>query len=250
MSQTHTRVVFPLFFSFISVFTVAEAEMIFQSAERTIHGSGTQLEAEEMVTTNFAPLADDLLNSGYIRDGNNTIVGSVSAFASQSSSISETQVRGLARGSGFASGPGEGIGLSSMAIDFDINQETRFTLTGQLRLAPHDQEDGIAESIAYIRLTGPSGIAMEVELDEANPPNSLGIVDFTKDNRITGIYPEGSYRLEAYAKGHGSDGKTRCVDFDFTLTALNAISVPEAATPWYSALVLSGLWGLRRRRPT
>lgn len=247
MSQSLNRVVVVAFL--LCCTKMLSAEMMFQSSERLIQGYGTQLDESTRSTIGTAPFVDDLLSSGYVRDESNSITGSVSAFASQSSTLSENQIRGLARGSGFGSGADvEGVGISSMTVDFDIDQDMRFTLVGQLRLAPHGDDIGLADSMAFLRLVGPNGVAMEVRLDADNPPNNLGIVDFTKDNRISDIFPEGSYTLEAYAKGHGSEGKTRCVDFDFTLTALNAVAVPEPSTQGLFLVALAGALAIRRRR--
>ena len=124
----------------------------------------------------------------------------------------------------------------------------RFTLTGQLRLAPHGDDIGLNGSNAFIRLTGPQGVALEVIMDEGHLPDSGGAIDFTDENRISEVFPSGVYTLEAFAEGHGNDGKTRCVDFDFTLTALNAVAVPEPSASLLFVLAMIGLTLQRRRR--
>lgn len=248
MSHKDTRVV--LFAGTLVLLgaALAQAEIMYKSAERAIYGEGTQLDAIEQLTTGMEPFTSDMLNSGYVRDDQNSIVGSVSSFASQSSTLSDNQIRGLARGSGFGSGGAEGIGRSSMLVEFEIDQSMRFTLTGQLRLAPHGGQISINDSEAYIRLTGPEGIAIEVVMNEDNLPDVLGLIDFSGDERISDVFPSGNYTLEAFAEGHGSDGTTRCVDFDFTLTALNAVAVPEPDMAIVFVLAALGLIASKKRR--
>lgn len=226
--------------------TSANAEMIYISSDRGISGSGTQLNEVLETSVDFGAYSEDLLNSGYVRDENNSIVGSVSSSASQTSTLSDNQIRGLGRGSGFGSGPAEGVGNSSMTVEFSISESMRFTLAGQLRLAPHGGVAGLNGSSAYVRLTGPDGVALEVKMDEDNLPNSLGIVDFTAGDRLTGVFPAGEYLLEAFSEGHGSNGVTRCADFDFTMTALEVAAVPEPAA--CGLLMVAGLSCLRLRR--
>ncbi len=203
MKKTHFKLVAVV--TLVLAWTsLSSAEMIYRSATRTIYGNGTQLEEELQLVDNLTTFTSDLMNSGYVRDDSNSIVGSVSAFASQSSTLSENQIRGLSRGSGFGSGGAEGVGRSTMEIDFDIDSTMRFTLTGQLRLAPHGDNIGLNGSNAYIRLIGPDGgIAMEVMMDENNLPDSLGAVDFSGSDRMTGIFPAGSYTWKHFLKGMG-----------------------------------------------
>ena len=85
-------------YAFVFLFcssTLSHAEMIYLSAERSISSAGTQLEAEEQSTIDMAPFTTDMLNSSYVRDENKAIIGSVSSFASQSSTLSNNQIRGL-----------------------------------------------------------------------------------------------------------------------------------------------------------
>lgn len=226
------------------------AEMIYQSAERGISGSGSQLNEIIEVSASLGTFSDDLLNSGYVRDEGNAIIGSVSSSSSQTSTLTSNQIRGLGRGSGFGSGPANGLGSAFMDVEFAIDETTRFTLAGQLRLAPHGGELGLNGSLAYVRLTGPDGIvALEVRMDEENQPDNLGIVDFTGPNQLSGVFSAGDYRLEAFSEGHGSTGLTRCADFDFTLSALEVAAVPEPTTislVGFASLV--GLCSRRRRR--
>ena len=248
MSSTPQRVILPVVLAFTLSIASTQAGIIYKSAERLIHGSGTQLEAKEEGSSDLSPFTADLLHSGYVRDEANKITGSVSAFASQTSSLTENQIQGLARGTGFGSGPEtDGFGISSMKVDFDIDQTMQLTLSGQLRLIPHTDIADLNGSVAYVKLMGPEGIAMEVLLDEDHLPDRLGIVDFTKENAFTGIFPAGSYVLEAYAEGHGSHGKNRCVDFDFKLTAFDTVPVPEPATSLMVVVALGLLVRLRRR---
>lgn len=225
---------------------IANAEMIIISADRGISGSGTQLNELLETSVGHGSFTDDLLNSGYVRDDSNSIVGSVSATSSQTSTMTDNQIRGLGRGSGFGSGPGEGVGDSFMDVDFAVNESMRFTLSGQLRLAPHGGALGLNGSSAYVRLTGPDGVALEVKMDEDNLPNNLGVVDFGGGERLTGIFPPGDYKLEAFSQGHGSNGLTRCADYDFTLTALEVAAVPEPAA--FGLLAFGALTCLRFRR--
>ena len=229
--------------------STTHAEMMFRSSERNILGGGTQLVQRLEGTSEFGTFSDDLLASGYVRDEGNRIVGSVSATASQSSSLTATQIRGLGRGSGFASGPdAEGIATSAMTVDFTLTDSMRLTLSGQLRLVPHGEGIDPNGSMALIRLTGPEGIVMEVVMDEDNLPDSLGNVDFSGSDRISGVFAAGDYTLEAMSTGRGSHGLTRCADFDFTLTALESVAVPEPSAA--GMLLLGGLavFGRRRRR--
>lgn len=219
--------------------SVATAEMIFVSSDRGISGSGTQLTEVLETQASLGSFTDDLLNSGYVRDESNAIVGSVSSSASQTSTLTENQIRGLGRGSGFGSGPAEGSGNSFMNVDFTVSESMRFTLSGQLRLAPHGGELGLNGSEAYVRLTGPDGVALEVVMDDDNMPDNLGIVDFTGAERLSGIFPAGDYTLEAFSVGHGSNGLTRCADYDFTLTALEVAAVPEPAA--FGLMAFAGL---------
>jgi hypothetical protein len=224
----------------------ANAEMIYTTATRTIGGSGTQL--EEMLETHasLGSYTDDLLSSGYVRDDGNAIVGSVSSSSSQTSTLSDNQIRGLGRGSGFGSGPAEGVGNSSMNVEFSVTETTRFSLAGQLRLAPHGGALGLNGSTAYVRLTGPDGVALEVMMDEDNQPDNLGIVDFSGSDQLSGVFPAGDYVLEAFSEGHGSDGLTRCADFDFTLSVLEVAAVPEPAA--FSLMAFAGLALMRLRK--
>lgn len=242
-------------FKFVAVITLAlsftslaSAEMMYKSATRTIYGSGSQLDTEEQTSDLLTTFSSEMMNSGYVRDDSNSIVGSVSAFASQSSTLSENQIRGLSRGSGFGSGGAEGVGRSTMEVEFEIDSSMRFTLTGQLRLAPHGDNIALNGSNAYIRLTGDDGVAMEVMMDEDNLPDSLGSVDFSGVNRMSKVFPAGTYTLEAFAEGHGDDGKTRCVDFDFSFTALEAVAVPEPSSSLLFGMAAFGMMLVRRRR--
>lgn len=231
-----------------AIATSANAEMIFVSSDRGISGSGTQLNEVLETSVEFGSYTEDLLNSGYVRDDNNSIVGSVSASSSQTSTLTGNQVRGLGRGSGFGSGPAAGVGNSSMAVEFSVTESTRFTLAGQLRLAPHGGAAGLNGSTAYVRITGPDGVALEVKMDDDNLPDSLGVVDFTAGDRLTGVFPAGDYMLEAFSEGHGSNGVTRCADFDFTMTALEVAAVPEPAALGMLAFAGLACMRLRRRR--
>lgn len=228
--------------------STASSEMIYLSSERGISGSGSQLNEILETSASLGSYSDDLLGSGYVRDDNNAIVGSVSASSSQTSTLTSNQIRGLGRGSGFGSGPATGVGSSFMNAEFTIDETTRFTLAGQLRLAPHGGELGLNGSSAYIRLTGPDGVALEVVMDEDNQPDNLGIVDFTGNDQLSGVFSAGTYTLEAFSEGHGSNGLTRCADFDFTLSSLEVAAVPEPAT--FGMLGCAGLMvmQLRRRR--
>ena len=236
-------------------FSQVNAEMIYQSAARRISGSGSQLNEILETSASLGTYSDDLLNSGYMREDGN-IVGSVTASSSQTSTLTSNQIRGLGRGSGFGSGPADGLGSSYMDVAFMIEESTRFTLAGQLRLAPHGGELGLNGSSAYVRLTGPDGVvAMEVLMDEENQPDNLGIVDFTGGDELSRVLPAGAYRLEAFSEGHGSSGLTRCADFDFTLSVLEAaaVDVGNPIIPEPNALSMAGLGSLigfcfRRRR--
>lgn len=235
---------------FILVSPPAFGEMIYQSAERGISGSGSQLNEVLEVSESLGTYNNDLLTSGYVRDEGRAIVGSVSSSSSQTSTLTSNQIRGLGRGSGFGSGPADGFGTSLMDVEFTVDESTRFTLAGQLRLAPHGGELGLNGSSAYVRLTGPDGlVALEVRMDDENQPNNLGIVDFTGSERLSGVFPAGDYRLEAFSEGHGSSGLTRCADFDFTLSALEVAAVPEpTALSMIGVASLVGLCTRRRRR--
>ena len=226
---------------------LAHADIMYNTAQRSIYGAGTQLEVEEQLTTGMMPFTADLLNSGYVRDEDRQITGSVTSFVSQNSTLHDNLIRGLARGSGYGSGGAEGIGRATMLVDFDVDQDTRFSLAGQLRLAPHGDSASLSGSHAFIRLTGPQGLAMEVQMDDDHLPDNLGVIDFTGVNHLSGIYPAGNYQLEAFTEGRGSDGQTRCIDFDFTLTAFNVFAVPEpqGITTFWSVATLGLL--LRRR---
>ena len=239
----------------------ADAAMVFTSAERIIAGSGTQLVNKTESDDAMAGFADDLLNTGYVRDGNNGIVGSVSSSASQTSTLTDGQIRGLGRGSGFGSGHVDdtasfGIGMSSMFVEFTIDEPMQFTLAGELRLAPHGNGLSLNDSEAYVRLIGPDGeVALEAMMDANNLPDNLGRVDFSGSERKTGEFPAGNYILEAMAEGHGSNGLTRCVDFDFTLSASSAASfvapnpiVPEPSSMSLASFALLAAMGLRRRK--
>jgi|GEM_PF-2707490 len=224
----------------------ANGEMIFNSVERGIGGSGSQLSEVLKTSASLGAYSDDMLNSGYVRDDNNAIVGSVSSSSSQTSTVTSNQIRGLGRGSGFGSGPADGVGSSFMTTEFTIEEANRFTLAGQLRLAPHGGPAGLNGSLAYVRLTGPEGVVLEVTMDEDNPPDNLGIVDFSGASQLSGVFTAGDYVLEAFSEGHGSDGLTRCADFDFTLTALEVAAVPEPAA--FGMMLFAGLACLRIRR--
>lgn len=239
----------------------ADAAMVFTSAERIIAGSGTQLVDKTETDDAMSGFTDDLLNTGYVRDGDVGIVGSVSSSASQTSTLTGGQIRGLGRGSGFGSGhvAGEssfGIGMSSMLVEFTVDEPMQFTLAGELRLAPHGDGLTLNDSKAYVRLIGPDGeVALEAMMDDTNVPDNLGRIDFSGSERKSGEFPAGNYILEAMAEGHGSNGLTRCVDFDFTLSASSAASVvpPTPVVPEPSSMVLASLallatMGLRRRR--
>lgn len=227
--------------------STASAEMIYQSAVRNVLGDGTQLVVKGDSTDDTLGFAGDILNSGYVRDDSNSIVGSVSASASQTSNLTPGQIRGLGRGSGFGSGPASARGLSDMAIEFSVDEEMRFTLSGQLRIAPHGSGLDLNGSSALIRLTGPDGVALEVRMDDENLPDNLGVIDFTGADRMSGNFPAGNYLLEAMSEGHGSDGITRCADFDFTLTAVEAVAIPEPTTLTMCLFGLVSLLQLRRR---
>lgn len=228
--------------------TNANGEMIFSFAERGIAGRGTQLDEVIKTSESLGAYSDDMLISSYARDENNAIVGSVSASASQTSTLTSNVIRGLGRGSGFGSGPAEGFASSFMTTEFSIDESNRFTLAGQLRLAPHGGPAGLNGSIAFVRLTGPDGVVLEVRMDEDNPPDNLGIVDFSGPDQLSGVFGAGTYLLEAFSEGHGSNGLTRCADFDFTLTTLEVAAVPEPAA--FAMLLFAGLscFQLRRRR--
>jgi hypothetical protein len=250
MFYTRTNVTRLLCFTFISIgCSSASAEMIYASALRSITGAGSQVNEKLVASDGFGSFTDDLLTGGYFRDENNLIVGSVSATASQTSTLAGGQIRGLGRGSGFGSGPADGVGRSEMHIEFNIEKSMRFTLAGQLLLVPHGDSLDLNGSSAVVRLSGPDGIAMERLMDGVNLPDNLGAVDFTGENRLTGVFPVGTYILEAMSEGHGSDGLTRCVDFDFTFSAFEAVAEPEPAASVLS-LSLTGLavCSLRRRR--
>lgn len=247
MSQTKLRAIVLACVAVCCCTAPGRAEMMYSSSQRGIHGSGIQLSLKEETTDSLGVFEASLLHSNYLRDDENMIVGHESASVSQDSTLSDNQIRGLGRGSGFGSGGGDGVGAATLMVDFDIDQSMRFTLTGQLRIAPHGDSIGLNGSNAHIRLTGPDGVAMEVVLDEDNPPNGLGNVDFSGGNRLSEIFPAGSYTLEALAEGRGNNGKTRCVDFDFTLTALNAVAVPEPSAAGLAMFALLGIT-LRRRR--
>jgi len=234
---------------FFALAETASAEMIFKSAIRSVLGDGTQLDAKkESNEEAIGSFSEDILSSGYVRDDNNAIIGSVSASASQTSSLTPSQIRGLGRGSGFGSGPSAARGLSDMSVSFTVDEPMRFTLSGQLRIAPHGLGLDLNGSSAMVQLMGPEGVAMEVRMDEANQPNALGLVDFTGLDRLSGEFPAGEYTLMAMSEGHGSDGVTRCADFDFTLTAIEAVAIPEPTTMSMFAIGLASVHFLRRRR--
>ena len=224
----------------------ANGEMIFRSSERGIGGSGSQLGEVLETSASLGAYTDDILSSTYVRDDNNSIVGSVSLSSSQTSTVTSNQIRGLGRGSGFGSGPGDGFGNSFITTEFTIEEANRFTLSGQLRLAPHGGTAGLNGSLAYVRLTGPDGVVLEVTMDEDNPPDTLGIVDFSGSDQLSGVFPAGDYTLEASSEGHGSDGLSRCADFDFTLTSLEVAAVPEPAA--FGMMLFAGLACMRMRR--
>lgn len=244
-----------LYFALAASFCAsANAEMIYKSAQRIVQGAGSQL-VNKLASSDATELAftDDLLNSGYIRDTENKIVGSVSSSASQTSTLTGDQIRGLGRGSGFGSGSlgndaSAGSGLSSMLVTFEVAESMRFTLSGELRLAPHGKGLGLNDSQAFVRLTGPDGVALEATMDETHLPNNLGQIDFSGSSRLSGVFPAGEYTLEAIAEGHGSNGLLRCVDFDFTLTALEAVGVPEPSGMLMLTSIGLAIGVVRRRR--
>lgn len=223
-------------------FATASAEMIYHSAERSIMGLGSQLDYNALSTDSLSAYSDDLISSGYVRDENRAIVGSVSTFASQSSTLSGRQIRGIGRGSAFGSGPGQATGTSRMEVEFSVSEPTQFTLSGQLRLA---QALELNNSLAFIRLTGPNGAMLEVVMDENNLPDSLGRVNFSGKEQISAVFPAGNYLLEAVSEGVGSDGLTRCADFEFTLTA---VSIPEPLSKTSLLMGMLGLAMIRRRK--
>lgn len=224
-----------------------QAGLIFRDAKRSISGSGTQVSERLETAIGDGVFVDDLLVSGYYRDENQTITGSVSATASLSSNLTEGKISGLGRGSGFGSGPAEGVGEAKMKVDFSLNEATQYSLSGQLRLVPHSDEMLLNGSEAMIRVTGADGVVVEFLLNESNPPDRLGIVDFTGADRRTGFIPAGDYTLEAISIGHGSDGLTRCTDFEFTFSVLTAVAVPEPSSLVLFTIALSA-FGLRPSR--
>lgn len=228
--------------------TPANGAIIYSTAQRSIQSSGTQLVEEIESTDTYGAYVNDMLVSGYVRDDSNSIVGSISASASQSSALTDTQIRGLGRGSGFGAGPGEATGESRMYVEFSITESMQFSLEGQLRLAPHGSGLSLNGSVAMVKLTGPNGTLLHAVMDEDNQPDHLGAIDFSGDNRLSGTFAAGDYILEAYSTGHGSEGMTRCVDYDFTLTVLDAVAVPEPGSATMLGTVLLSLLVIRRRR--
>lgn len=224
------------------------AGLIFRDAERVISGSGTQVDERLETAIGDGVFDDDLLVSGYYRDENQTIVGSVSATASQSSNLTDGKISGLGRGSGFGSGPAEGIGESMMKVDFSLAEATQYSLSGQLRLVPHGDELSLNGSEALVRVTGADGVVVEVLLNESNPPDRLGVVDFTGADRRVGIIEAGDYTLEAMSVGHGSEGLTRCADFEFTFSVISAVAVPEPSAMALLSIASLALGLLRSRR--
>jgi len=218
------------------------AEPVIVSATRSLSVAATQFDGDVLTSSDFGSFQDDLLISGYVRqDG--IIAGSVSASGSQTSTVSTILVRGMGRGSGYGSGlAGEanGIGSSRMRVEFDITKEPlEVYLLGQLRLTPHGL--GLNGSSAFVRVSGPDGIVpLEVDLSESSLPPDGGIVDFSGASRLQALLEPGSYVLEALAEGIGSGARTRCADFDFTLSFVAPAAIPE---PSAGALLLGGLMG-------
>ena len=230
----------------VTLCSAVSAEMIILSSARSISTSGSQREPIVTSTEDELPFVDDILDGGYIRDDSDAIVGTVSISASQTSMVTTSRIRGVGRGSGFASGPAESSGRSDMMVDFLIEESTRFTLAGELRLTPHGL--GLNGSSAFIRLTGPDGVAAEIRLDEESLPDRAGVVDFLGSNRIVGELGPGRYTLEASSVGHGSSGLTRCADFDFTLTATDGVVIPEPGSVCLLLIGCSLLFVGRHRR--
>lgn len=221
-----------------------QGEMIYHSAFQSIAGTGTQLEAMETSSEEISFFSEDLLNTGYVRDEQNRIVGNVSSFASLMSSLNGTHIRGLGRGSGFGTGEHTGTGTTEMRVEFESTGRMSFAMSGQLRLVPHTS--GLNESEAHVRLTGPEGVVFEIKLGPDHPPDNLGIVNFLGSDEIQGELVPGMYQLEAVGVGRGSHGLTRCVDFDFTFREVEGAPIPEPSA--YVLMLSCALIALRFRR--
>ena len=221
----------------------ALAEMVFLSADRSLTTIGTQLESMQKEVDGFEPLNTEILNSGYVRDANNKIVGSTVASATQVSTITEDEIRGLGRSSGYANGldgVAIGTGRTEMTVSFEVDEVMNYTLSGQLRIV---HGIGLNGSVAQVRLTGPEGIVFDITMDDANPPDNTGVLDFSGSNRLTGEFGPGVFTLEAMSEGNGTHGLNRCADFEFTLTTA---VVPEPAS--LMLLMLAAFIGCHRLR--
>jgi hypothetical protein len=132
-----------------------------------------------------------------------------------------------------------------MQVEFMVEKRMRFTLSGELRLAPHGL--GLNGSSASVRVTGEDGTIIGVEMNDTHQPDQTGVVDFMGAHRMSFDLGPGQYLLEAMSEGRGSDGLTRCADYDFTLTAVEGVLIPEPSAFGLLSVGIGMCWRSRRR---
>ena len=216
--------------------------MIYLSSHQSIWAGGTQLEPVLVASDAIELFSEEIINTGYVRDDENSIVGNVSSYGSLLGSLNDNQIRGLGRASGFATGEYNGLSTTEMRIAFRVEDPMPFEMLGQLRLTPHSL--GLNGSEAVVALVGDAGSVFEVRLDEGHLPDDLGNVNFMGSDTIRGMLAPGDYELIAEGLGQGSDGLTRCVDFDFTFRQAAVIPEPEGPLP--ASLALFTVCWIRR----
>ena len=116
-------------------------------------------------------------------------------------------------------------------------------------MAPHGSGSDLNGSEAYVRLLDSNGdVAFEVIMDDESLPDGFGLIDFSGGNSLSGVFPAGDYTLEAITSGHGSNGLTRCADFEFAFTALDPAPIPEPTAVTLLCVGLLFVGRLRQRR--
>lgn len=154
-----------------------------------------------------------------------------------------------------------GDSSSDFELTFSVSEATPFQLWAQVRADP-DQPFGIlsfAETDAFVRLTGPSGLVAEAVVlgdSECSPYPDCAIAAAMLDE--FGVLPPGSYTLEASA---AANGWTSCGDigaltcfpqlltgmYDLDLTMGPAAEIPTLMLPGQVLLGWLLAWlGVRR----
>ena len=213
----------------------ANGGIIYLSSEQTILAE-TTAHGNQSITSDEAGWFDDSVQvQGTVTNAEGQ-KGALAAHASLTSLLSDDRIFGWGTASGYADRSTEVESTnadSRMSVTFEVDEDTPFTLSGEIHTTTHNQS--VTGTVSGLRIVGDDGTPIFEALLTSDMSDHI---DFTAGNTVYGILRRGVHTLEAFADGTGSKGESHCADFRFTLSTSSSVILPE---PHGGLIALSAL---------